>query len=211
MANTEAWSHEEERALLLIRANEEICSQIQGTSRDAEVYRLIAGRMVNFGYNRNRNQVKNKLKYLRAKWQRVVYANNKSGSGKKYFVHEELCHSIWGHRPSTRPLNLVSSIRNADDVDDTSDAEDEPMLQGEGELQLQGQGGARDHDDDDDELELDLVEDCVASTSGHGNAKGGGDLHLHTNPDIPEMEDEPIDLDKDPRARPRARRSLVMF
>ena len=34
-----------------LELNEEIASPIQGTSRDAEVYRLISVRMANFGYN----------------------------------------------------------------------------------------------------------------------------------------------------------------
>ena len=44
-------------------------------------------------------------KYIKNKWQKVVY-NNKSGSGKKTFQHEDLCEAIWGHRPSTTPLNV---------------------------------------------------------------------------------------------------------
>ena len=50
-------------------------------------------------------------KYIKNKWQKVVYNNNTSGSEKKPFQHEDLCEAIWVHRPSTTPLNVVSSMK----------------------------------------------------------------------------------------------------
>ena len=70
--NNVPWTFEEERALLLVRAEEEVVNQIQGTSRDTQVYRLIADRMSEHGYERNKKQVKNKLKYIKTKWQKVA-------------------------------------------------------------------------------------------------------------------------------------------
>ena len=129
------WSKEEVKLLLQLRADETIKEQMDGTCNNQRVYREIAERLGEWGVTKTATQVKNNLKYLRAKWQKVV-TNNRSGREKKVDANEQLCIAIWGHRPSCTPVNVISS--SASNIDNTNSNS------------LSNATATRDSDDDED-------------------------------------------------------------
>ncbi|XP_065134339.1 uncharacterized protein [Paramisgurnus dabryanus] len=126
---TANWSDAETKALLLIRADEEICRQLNRTVSDTVTYDKITRLLKEQGINRSKSQVISKLKTLRLKFQKVHDHHKRSGNGRISWAYFELCQSVWGNSHSTEPVALSSSL-NTEEAQ-TSSAESADHASGE--------------------------------------------------------------------------------
>ncbi|KAI7800552.1 uncharacterized protein LOC130564433 [Triplophysa rosa] len=104
------WSEREIKELLLIRGEEEISRQIDGTVRDNNVYCSIAEKLRLCGVQRDKKQVTAKLKSLKGCYLKTKDYNNTSGVTPKSFPFYDMCDNIWGHRPCASPVNAVGCL-----------------------------------------------------------------------------------------------------
>lgn len=63
--NGSRWTTDETNFLLNLWSSKNIQSQIEGTVRDAEVYRILSMKMQEAGFQRNAGQVKTRIKILK--------------------------------------------------------------------------------------------------------------------------------------------------
>ncbi|XP_052453172.1 uncharacterized protein si:ch211-174j14.2 [Carassius gibelio] len=104
------WSDSEIKALLFIRADEEICRNLRGTVSDAVTYDKITNRLREQGIHRTKSQVISKLKTLRLKYMKINDHHKQSGNGRITWMYHELCQSIWGSSHSANPVALTGSL-----------------------------------------------------------------------------------------------------
>ncbi len=109
------WSDKEVKELLLIRAEEEINWQIDGTVRDSNVYCTIAERLRLCGVQRNKKQVTAKVKSLKSFYLKTKDHNNTSGMTAKSFAYYDMCDNIWGHRPCALPVYAVGCLTQTEE------------------------------------------------------------------------------------------------
>ncbi|XP_065102551.2 uncharacterized protein [Paramisgurnus dabryanus] len=126
---TANWSDAETKALLLIRADEEVCRQLNGTVSDTVTYDKITRLLKEQGINRSKSQVISKLKTLRLKFQKVHDHHKRSGNGRISWAYFELCQSVWGNSHSTEPVAFSSSLNTEEPQ--TSSAESADHASGE--------------------------------------------------------------------------------
>ncbi len=108
-------SDKEVKELLLIRADEEINRQIDGTVGDSNVYCTIADKLRLRGVQRDKKQVTAKLKSLKCLYLKTKDHNNTSGMTAKSFAYYDLCDNIWGHRPCALPVNAVGCLTQTEE------------------------------------------------------------------------------------------------
>ncbi|XP_065135689.1 uncharacterized protein [Paramisgurnus dabryanus] len=97
------WTDSETKALLSIRATEDISQQISGTVRDSLIYGEIARLLRAQGIQRSQRQVTTKLKTLKKKFMKIHEHHKNSGLSKVYWSYYDLCKSIWGTRRPVKP------------------------------------------------------------------------------------------------------------
>ncbi len=116
------WSDNAIKALLLIRADDDICHHLRGIVSDAVTYDKITNSLREQGIHRTKSQVISKLKTLRLTLMKINDHYKQSGSGRISWVYFDFCQSIWGSSHSTNPIALTSSLNSEEPQ--TSIAED---------------------------------------------------------------------------------------
>ena len=77
------WSDEETFKLIELWGDDRIQIQLEGCKRNKEVYKKIAGGMVEAGHEKTAEQCRKKAKKQKAEYRKVKDSQNKSGAGRK--------------------------------------------------------------------------------------------------------------------------------
>ncbi|XP_041466633.1 uncharacterized protein LOC121417113 isoform X2 [Lytechinus variegatus] len=127
---TGVWTLEEEKLLLQFRAEKRVRERLDGTCNNKHVYRDITKKLAERGVVKEAKAVRNKLKYLRSKWQKALLRDGSRCEGEKKvkIYHRELCAAIWGHNPGGMSDGLPKKLRDSDCEDDDDDDEDDKDL-----------------------------------------------------------------------------------
>nr|XP_054757599.1 uncharacterized protein LOC129263719 [Lytechinus pictus] len=124
---TGVWTLEEEKLLLQFRAEKRVRERLDGTCNNKHVYRDITKKLAERGVVKQAKVVRNKLKYLRSKWQKALLREGSRCEGEKKvkIYHRELCAAIWGHDPGGMSDGLPQKMRDSDCEDDDDDDDDD--------------------------------------------------------------------------------------
>ena len=76
------WKDCEVKALLSIWADDVIQQNLEGMVRNTVVFRDIAAKMADSGFNRNADQCRRKIKKLKMDFKKATDNNNTSGRGR---------------------------------------------------------------------------------------------------------------------------------
>ena len=104
-----SWSVQETRALLNLWGDTRTQSELAVAIRNKAIYQRIQRDFVRLGYNRTWQQCRVKIKNLTASYRKIKDDNSRSGRGRSNFVFFDAIDRILGHRPASRPTNLLSS------------------------------------------------------------------------------------------------------
>ncbi|XP_071944849.1 uncharacterized protein [Antedon mediterranea] len=160
------WTYEEVLGLLGIWAEEKIQAQMDGSVRNAGVYRIISDKLLReSGIVRNALQVQRKIKKLKADYKKVADNNKKSGASRKTCKHFEELDAILGSRPEMNPPEIVCSRRRQHQKPGGGGGggggeNDEPSTSS-GSSSTRPSSSSSDTDNDDDDVGL-VVEEGTA-------------------------------------------------
>ncbi|XP_019737869.1 uncharacterized protein LOC109523288 isoform X2 [Hippocampus comes] len=104
------WRDDETRQLLFIRGEEELQRQVSGTARDTAIYKDIAAKLNERGFERTPRQVINKLKALKRMYFSIKDNNNRSGMGRRNWPFYGQCNDIFGTPALANPVKISSSM-----------------------------------------------------------------------------------------------------
>ncbi|XP_054760858.2 trichohyalin-like [Lytechinus pictus] len=148
------WEDVETLCLLNIWREKNIQEQMDGTVRNKTVFRKICQLMKERGFERAEDQIKRKIKQLRASFRKTEDNNNRSGRGRITCKFYSELQEIFGGRPETAPVAILASQPEEEDQSESLDSVDSDSLPREEEED----GAEEDRSITDDELEENDVE-----------------------------------------------------
>ena len=101
------WDNNEVKALISIRGREDVKACLENTPKDAKTYRRIAQELSDLGFDRNPNQVKEKIKSITKKYTkhaRIATAEVEVGSSRVRFPFFDELDAILGNRQCVNPV-----------------------------------------------------------------------------------------------------------
>ncbi|XP_070562171.1 uncharacterized protein [Ptychodera flava] len=106
---------EEIRLLISIWRDENVIRMMDGTSRDRQVYEVVAAKSREKGLERTAEQCHNKIKRLRAQFKSVSDNNRRSGRARKTMPFYDELAELLGDRPAVNPENafVTESIESS--------------------------------------------------------------------------------------------------
>ena len=108
IVNGARWTTEETNFLLNAWSSDDIQSQIEGTVRDAEVYRVLAQKLLEGGYHRSSAQVKTRIKVLKKLYRAQKNKKDKSKSSKTLFrYYKQIDRVLGGRRKDSSPPGIL--------------------------------------------------------------------------------------------------------
>ena len=105
------WDNNEVKALISIWGGEDVKACLENTSKDAKTYRRIAQELSELGFDRNPNQVKDKMKSIKKAYKACKDCNSRSGSGRVTLPFFDELDAILGRRPSVNPVFVIESAQ----------------------------------------------------------------------------------------------------
>ena len=113
------WRDEETKKLIEVWGEEDIQAQLEGCTRNKAVYEKISREMAASQYERSAVQCREKIKKLRTEYKKIKDRHNKTGQGMKTLKFYEQLNDIFGHKPTTKPDNVLDTSL---DVSEESDS-----------------------------------------------------------------------------------------
>ena len=110
------WSNEETFKLIELWGDDRIQAQLEGCKRNKNVYKKIAGRMVEAGHEKTAEQCREKEKKLKAEYRKVKDSQNRSGAGRKSWKYLHAMDAVLGDKPATRPQVIVDILETATEM-----------------------------------------------------------------------------------------------
>ena len=77
------WGDEETLKLIELWGEDNIQAQLEGCKRNAQVFAKIASEMKDAGYERTRDQCRDKIKKLKGEYRKIIDKHGKTGEGRK--------------------------------------------------------------------------------------------------------------------------------
>ena len=115
------WPEHETLCLISIWGEDSIQAQIEGCTRNKEVYDKVAEQMREEGYARTGVQCRDKVKKLKQDYRKIKDNNNESGRARRSTKIFEAMDLILGHRPATCPPILIDTLSGHQDADSDHD------------------------------------------------------------------------------------------
>ena len=119
------WDDEEVPSLLHIWGDERIQQDLDGCTRKRPAFEKMAKRLAEKGFERSHVQILEKIKQLKQRYKKVQDNNNRSGNQRKTCPFCKELDSILGHRPITKPINLLESLDQEETENEPKDESDE--------------------------------------------------------------------------------------
>lgn len=116
VVNNGRWTTDETNVLLNLWSSNEIQAQLDGTVRDAEVYRILAMKLREAGFQRTAVQIKTRIKILKRSY-RIEKGKMDSGSGsgscssKNLFRYYQQMDRVLGDGKASPPPIVLEEIR----------------------------------------------------------------------------------------------------
>lgn len=108
VANSSRWTVAETKILLTMWADEYIQDQLDGTVRDAEVYKQLEKMMREKSFNRTSSQIRTRIKALKRGYREQKDKLKTTGqSGKISFPFFDTMDRVLGHREGTDPTGVI--------------------------------------------------------------------------------------------------------
>ena len=104
-----SWGESETKMLIGVWGEEKIKAELGGRTRTKQVFEKIAQRMVEGGYNRDREQCKTKIKNLKKAYMNVKDHNKRSGNNKVTCPYYDEIDAVLGHRPASAPSRVLDA------------------------------------------------------------------------------------------------------
>ena len=92
-----AWSEKEMKTLIGIWSDKKVQEELEGSTRNKEIYKKISKEMGDNGYSRDWEQCKAKIKNLKTEYRAANDNNGKTGRGRKTFHFFKEIDEVLGH------------------------------------------------------------------------------------------------------------------
>ncbi|XP_078099344.1 uncharacterized protein LOC144512450 [Sander vitreus] len=99
MLNSEKWTDEEVKALLVLYATEEVQRNLGGSTRNIKIFGKISSELAQMGVYHTVKQCREKVKKLKQDYKKIKDHNNQSGANRKSSKWYATLDGILGHRP----------------------------------------------------------------------------------------------------------------
>ena len=156
------WNDEETLKLIELWGDEEIQALLEGYTRNKHVFKKIAARMTEAGYDQSGVQCRDKIKKLKGEYKKIKDSNNETGRNRKTWKFYDPMNEILGNKPATRPAVVIDSSLEQEVVRDNVEGDE---------------GRSEDVVDEEHETEVEKgVEKCDTEKEMHGEQaeeKGG--------------------------------------
>ncbi|XP_041940601.1 ATP-dependent (S)-NAD(P)H-hydrate dehydratase isoform X1 [Alosa sapidissima] len=120
------WSDSETRALLNIWGEQDVQTALDGNFRNSHVYRDVASRLGDMGYDRTPDQCRIRVKSLKRQYYQAKDAFKKNnGQYRKLCKFFEEMERILGSRPTVDPQDMIDSVAIGDEMMDGTEEEGE--------------------------------------------------------------------------------------
>lgn len=120
------WSDSETRALLNIWGEQDVQTALDGNFRNSHVYRDVASRLGDMGYDRTPDQCRIRVKSLKRQYYQAKDAFKKNnGQYRKLCKFFEEMERILGSRPTVDPQDMIDSVAVGDELMDGTEEEGE--------------------------------------------------------------------------------------
>ena len=103
------WADNEVKALIAVWGEGNVQEELDGAVRNRAVYKKIAQKLQEIGFNRDWKQCRDKIKNLKTKYKEVKDSNKETRRGRKSCKFFGEMDAILGHRPATAPSALFDS------------------------------------------------------------------------------------------------------
>ncbi|XP_033103785.1 zinc finger and SCAN domain-containing protein 29-like [Anneissia japonica] len=121
------WTDESTQTLISIWGTTSIQDGFDGTRRNNSVYKEIAQKMREMGYNFTHAQIVTKCKNLRKKYTQEKDSNGKSGNPPTEWPYFEMLNDIFGDRPISCPPHTIDTSLSALNTSGSSSSSTEMM------------------------------------------------------------------------------------
>ena len=109
MSRGSTWSDSEVAALITISGEADIQEQLDGATRNKNIYLRISKKMTESGFTRDWQQCKAKIKNLKFDYKKIKDHNGVTGNGRKTCKFFDKLDAILGHRPASAPSVLMDA------------------------------------------------------------------------------------------------------
>ena len=128
-----SWSDKEIRALISEWSEEKIQEELEGSTRNKQIYAKIAAGMKKQGYIRDWKHCRDKIKNLKTQYKKTKDCSKKTGTGRVVCKFFKELDEVLGPRPTSQPPNLYESSATAVTPENPHSSEDE-MYTSDGKL-----------------------------------------------------------------------------
>ena len=105
------WGDSETFKLIEIWGDGAIQAMLEGSKRNKYVFKKIAGKMMDVGYDKTADQCNSKIRKLKLEYRKIKDGRKKTGTGRKEWRFFD---AVLGHKPATQPPVVVESGDTAD-------------------------------------------------------------------------------------------------
>ena len=105
------WGDSETFKLIEIWGDGAIQAMLEGSKRNKDVFKKIAGKMMDVGYDKTADQCNSKIRKLKLEYRKIKDGRKKTGTGRKEWRFFD---AVLGHKPATQPPVVVESGDTAD-------------------------------------------------------------------------------------------------
>lgn len=114
VVNSARWTTDETNVLLNLWSSNEVQSQLDGTVRDAEVYRILSMKFREAGFHRTGAQIKTRIKILKRAYRiEKGKLDSESCSGKNLFRYYQQMDRVLGDGTASPPPVVLEEVRPA--------------------------------------------------------------------------------------------------
>ena len=128
MSRGSTWSDSEVAALITISGEADIQEQLDGATRNKNIYLRISKKMAESGFTRDWQQCKAKIKNLKFDYKKVKDHNGVTGNGRKTCKFFGKLDAILGHRPASAHSVLMNA--GSSSLESHSQSQDDPEEDG---------------------------------------------------------------------------------
>ena len=103
------WGDEDTLKLIELWGKDNIQAQLERCKRNAQVFAKIVCEVKDAGYERTRDQYRDKIKKPKGEYQKIIDKHGKTGEGRQRWKFFEALHTILAHRPATCPPHIIDT------------------------------------------------------------------------------------------------------
>ena len=128
-----AWTDAEVFKLIDLWKEEGIQEQLEGSTRNRQVYEKLTAELSKAGSKKTGEQCRSKVKKLHQEYKEIKDNNGLTGRGRSKWKYYDVLNEILGNRPATRPPVVI----NTTSTETLTETNENPTATGDAELGLE--------------------------------------------------------------------------